>query len=210
MDAEPLVLAMDSDLGSDYYEHMVLAGQYAYAGRDWVCDKVASCSGATIMESPSITTTTSAGWRNMAAGSWWSSAKGRPLPFRVSAALSAGAWATAPSSWRVSLHRRLATALHSTVHGAGRAMSRTQARGKINYKTKQVIAPGLVSREMMMEWIGKLGVELRGAGTDESPQAYKRLPAVLAFHQASVRVLHTLTPLGVAMAGENEHDPFKD
>jgi tRNA-splicing ligase RtcB len=101
-------------------------------------------------------------------------------------------------------------ALNSTVHGAGRAMSRTQARGKINYKTKQVISPGLVSREMMMEWIGKLGVELRGAGTDESPQAYKRLPEVLGFHQASVRVLHTLTPLGVAMAGENEHDPFKD
>ena len=89
-------------------------------------------------------------------------------------------------------------------------MSRTQARGKINYKTKQVIAPGLVSREMMMDWIGKLGVELRGAGTDESPQAYKRLPEVLAYHRNSVRILHTLTPLGVAMAGENEHDPFKD
>jgi len=25
-----------------------------------------------------------------------------------------------------------------------------------------------------------------------------------------VRILHTLTPLGVAMAGENEEDPYKD
>ena len=101
-------------------------------------------------------------------------------------------------------------ALHSTIHGAGRALSRSKARGKINYRTKEVISPGLVSREMMMEWIGKIGVELRGAGTDESPQAYKRLPDVLQFHRSSIKVLHTLTPLGVAMAGENEHDPFKD
>ena len=63
---------------------------------------------------------------------------------------------------------------------------------------------------MMLDWIGRLGVELRGAGTDESPQAYKRLPDVLAYHAGSVRILHTLSPLGVAMAGENEHDPFKD
>jgi len=45
------------------------------------------------------------------------------------------------------------TALHSTVHGAGRVMSRTAARGKINYRTGKVIAPGKISREMMNEWI---------------------------------------------------------
>ena len=51
MDAEPLVLALESDLGQDYYAHMALAGQYAYAGRDWVCEKVASLLGANILES---------------------------------------------------------------------------------------------------------------------------------------------------------------
>jgi tRNA-splicing ligase RtcB (3'-phosphate/5'-hydroxy nucleic acid ligase) len=39
---------------------------------------------------------------------------------------------------------------------------------------------------------------------------YKRLPAVLAAHGDTIRVLHTLTPLGVAMAGANEFDPYKD
>jgi len=63
---------------------------------------------------------------------------------------------------------------------------------------------------MMREWVAKVGVTLRGAGVDESPHCYKRLPEVLAYHADSVRVLHTLTPLGVAMAGENEHDPYKD
>jgi tRNA-splicing ligase RtcB len=53
-------------------------------------------------------------------------------------------------------------------------------------------------------------VELRGGGVDESPHCYKRLPEVLAEHSASVRVHHTLKPLGVAMAGKNEFDPFKD
>lgn len=70
--------------------------------------------------------------------------------------------------------------------------------------------PGAISREMMLGWIELLGVELRGAGTDEAPQAYKRLPEVLAHHAESVRILHTLAPIGVAMAGENEFDPFKD
>jgi tRNA-splicing ligase RtcB len=89
-------------------------------------------------------------------------------------------------------------------------MSRTKARGKINYRTKQIVAPGLVSREMMMNWVQERNVELRGAGTDESPHCYKRLPEVLEHHAGTIRILHTLTPIGVAMAGEDEHDPYKD
>ncbi len=39
-------------------------------------------------------------------------------------------------------------------------------------------------------------VELRGAGVDESPHGYKRLNEVVAAHNASVRILHTLAPVG--------------
>lgn len=102
------------------------------------------------------------------------------------------------------------TAYYSTVHGAGRVMSRTAARGKTDRRTGEVIAPGRVSRQMMAEWLRERGVELRGAGTDESPHCYKRLPQVLAQHEGTVRVLHTLRPIGVAMAGEGERDPYKD
>ena len=63
---------------------------------------------------------------------------------------------------------------------------------------------------MMREWIERAGVELRGAGTDESPHVYRRLPEVLEAHAGSIRVLHTLRPLGVAMASETEWDPYKD
>ena len=210
MDAEPLVLAMDSDLGRDYYDHMVLAGRYAYAGRDWVCDKIASMLGASVVES--VHNHHNFGWieKLMDGRELIVVRKGATPAFPGQRGFVGGSMGDNSVILEGMASEEADEALHSTVHGAGRAMSRTQARGKINYKTKQVIAPGLVSREMMMDWIGKMGVELRGAGTDESPQAYKRLPEVLAYHRNSVRILHTLTPLGVAMAGENEHDPFKD
>jgi len=51
---------------------------------------------------------------------------------------------------------------------------------------------------------------LRGAGTDESPQAYKRLDDVLAAHDETIDIVHRLRPIGVAMAGDNEFDPYKD
>ena len=54
------------------------------------------------------------------------------------------------------------------------------------------------------------GVELRGGGADEAPQCYKRLDEVLAHHEGTIRVLHTLRPIGVAMAGTDVYDPFKD
>jgi tRNA-splicing ligase RtcB len=63
---------------------------------------------------------------------------------------------------------------------------------------------------MMQGWLTKAKVALRGAGLDESPDCYKRLPEVLAEHGNSIRILHTLTPVGVAMAGANEFDPYKD
>ena len=63
---------------------------------------------------------------------------------------------------------------------------------------------------MMLSWVHNQNVELRGAGTDESPHCYKRLPEVFKHHGVTVRILHTLKPMGVAMAGENEFDPYKD
>jgi tRNA-splicing ligase RtcB len=100
--------------------------------------------------------------------------------------------------------------LCSTVHGAGRVMGRLEAKGKVDRKTGEVKRPGKVTQAMMDDWVSDAHVELRGAGVDESPHCYKRLPEVLEEHAGTVRVLHTLTPLGVAMAGKNEFDPYKD
>ena len=87
--------------------------------------------------------------------------------------------------------------LHSTVHGAGRVFGRNQAKRTF-------------TRAQMEAWLRERGVALRGGDVDESPMAYRRLPDVLARHAGTIRVLHTLRPFAVAMAGEGEVDPYKD
>ena len=103
-------------------------------------------------------------------------------------------------------------ALYSTIHGAGRIMSRTQASGKRIWKNgkKVQISEGIIKRYMMDDWVKEEDVELRGAGTDESPHCYKRIDQVLKHHLKTVRVHHMLTPIGVAMAGDDVEDPYKD
>ena len=87
--------------------------------------------------------------------------------------------------------------LYTTVHGAGRTMSRTQA--KATFKRRE-----------MEEWLHTRDVILRGGDIDESPMAYRRLNEVLAHHLDSVKVVHTLRPVIVCMAGKGEYDPYKD
>ncbi len=88
-------------------------------------------------------------------------------------------------------------ALYSTIHGAGRLFSRTTAKRSF-------------TRAQMDAWLQERGVTLAGGDLDESPMAYRRLPDVLAHHAGTIRVLHTLRPFAVAMAGAGEFDPFKD
>ena len=69
-----------------------------------------------------------------------------------------------------------AGALYSTVHGAGRVMSRTAALGKRHRRTGRVLKRGKVSEEMMGEWVRRKGVVLRGGGVDESPHGVPQAP----------------------------------
>src|SRR3984957_10419830 len=50
MEVDPCVLDAASDLGAQYVLAMQLGGAYAYAGRDWVCGRVAALLGANIVE----------------------------------------------------------------------------------------------------------------------------------------------------------------
>jgi len=209
MDVAPLILPTASDLGEQYLSCMALAGRYAYAGRDWVCAEVARILGATILEE--VHNHHNFAWRETHNGvDLWVVRKGATPAFPGQRGFVGGSMGDISVILEGVDSPEAQTALHSTVRGAGRVMSRTAARGKINYRTGKVIAPGKISREMMNEWIQQQGVELRGAGTDESPHCYKRLPEVLNHHANTIKIVHTLQPLGVAMAGENEFDPYKD
>ena len=205
----PLVIQRGHALFDDYVAAMRLAGAFAYAGRDWVCAEVVRILGARVRDE--VHNHHNFAWLEEHRGEMvWVVRKGATPAFpgqRGFVGGSMGDDAVIVEGVESDLSR---VAYYSTVHGAGRVMSRTAAKGKVDRKTAEVLRPGLVSTEMMRDWVRDRGVELRGAGTDEAPQCYKRLPEVLGHHDQTIRVLHTLRPIGVAMAGEREFDPYKD
>ena len=209
MDVEPCVISAGSDLGAQYIECMNLAGQFAYAGRDWVCGKVASILGAPIVEE--VHNHHNFAWRETHdEEELWVVRKGATPAFPGQKGFVGGTMGETSVILEGVENENAKYSLYSTVHGAGRVMGRMEAKGKVDRKTGEVKRAGRVTQEMMDGWLMRANVELRGAGLDESPDCYKRLPDVLAEHGDSIKILHTLTPVGVAMAGANEHDPYKD
>jgi tRNA-splicing ligase RtcB len=209
MDVAPLVLPLGTPIGDDYMEAMRLAGAYAYAGRDWVCEEVARLLGAEIVEE--VHNHHNFAWRERHGDmDYIVVRKGATPAFPGQKGFIGGSMGENAVIVEGVEHPDHVPGLYSTVHGAGRVMSRTAARGKWDRKTGEVLSPGLISKVDMQAWLEKEGVELRGADVDEAPQAYKRLPEVLAHHEGTIRILHTLKPLGVAMAGARTVDPFKD
>ena len=206
-----VLLDLKTPMGDAYWSLMNLAGDYAYAGREWVARKVVSILGG--LELEMIHNHHNFAWRERHDGEDLVVVrKGATPAFPGQKGFVGGSMgddAVILEGSRLETESQKG-ALFSTVHGAGRVMSRTEARGKINWKTKQITSPGKVSWEMLHDWIDDKGVILRGGGLDESPHAYRRLPEVLAAQGDTVKVLHTLTPLVVVMAGENEFDPYKD
>jgi tRNA-splicing ligase RtcB len=102
-----------------------------------------------------------------------------------------------------------ADSLYSTVHGAGRICGRMDAKGKKNEAGEWTRQPRF-TRKQMDAWLQEKHVLLRGGDVDESPMVYRRLPDVLREHEGTIKVLHTLRPFAVAMAGPGEFDPYKD
>lgn len=208
MDQPPVLLDLDSELGDMYYRAMKLAGRYAYAGRDYVIGQVLSILGAEA--DFEVHNHHNYAWRETHNG-------------KDSIVVRKGATPSAPgqigfiggSMGDISVIVRgkdtneNRDSFYSTVHGAGRIMSRTQAAGKMNWKTR-TRSGGQISTVQMTAAVRDYGVELRGAGTDESPFVYRKLQDVLDAHAETIEVLHMLKPIGVCMAGADEFDPYKD
>ena len=210
MHARATVFSLASPLGGDYFAAMKLAGRYAYAGRDYVGERVLDILGA------------NSEWEvhNHHNFAWEEEHDGkRCIVVRKGATPawpgqkcfiggSMGDISVIAEGVETSASKSL---LYSTIHGAGRVMSRTKAAGRKRWRKGRVIRKGgAISREEMNEWLADIGVVLRGADTDEAPQAYKRLTDVLRFHKDALSVLHVLRPIGVAMAGPEVRDEFRD
>ncbi len=240
MDSSPVLFEIDSELGQSYVAAMELAGEYAYAGRDVVVAKVLEILGADATHE--VHNHHNFAWREEHFGrDYWVIRKGCTPARPGQEGFVGGSMGDESVILEGVDGPKAAESLYSTVHGAGRVMSRSQAAGRVRRvkrwacghrdcaytaegpgtclihgsKLRQArvpvqVKPGLVDWPAVQERLREQGIVLIGGGADEAPEAYKRLPEVLEAHAGSIRVKHTLRPLGVAMAGRDVVDPYKD
>ena len=211
MDVPPTVVEENSEIGRDYLAAMHLAGRYAYAGREAVARHVVrQILGAKILEE--VHNHHNFAWRETHDGEgYWVVRKGATPAFPGQKGFVGGSMGDAAVIIEGIDSPVSRDALFSTIHGAGRIMSRTAARGRfVKVGNKRIRQDGLVRHDEMTKWMHDRQIHLRGGDLDEAPQAYRRLPDVLGAHAGTIRVLHTLRPLGVAMAGRDIVDAYKD
>jgi tRNA-splicing ligase RtcB (3'-phosphate/5'-hydroxy nucleic acid ligase) len=241
MDSPPVLFEAGSELGRSYIAAMELAGQYAYAGRDVVVDKVLEILGADAVHE--VHNHHNFAWLEDHFGrTYWVIRKGCTPARPGQEGFVGGSMGDESVILEGVDSADSERALFSTVHGAGRVMSRTQAAGRVRRRKRWACRnrdcdrvfdsnrpcpdhPGAGVRKVWVEeqlksgvvdWpavearLREQGIVLVGGGADEAPEVYKRLPDVLAAHGDTVRVKHTLRPLGVAMAGRDVFDPYKD
>jgi tRNA-splicing ligase RtcB len=196
MNVPPAVVDEDSELGQRYIAAMELAGRYSYAGREWVVERVRKIIGGNVTDM--VHNHHNYAWRENHGGKdLWVVRKGATPAFPGQRGFVGGSMGDDAVILEGVDSEQAKASLYSTVHGAGRMFGRKEAKRRF-------------TRAEMDRWLTERGVTLVGADLDESPMAYRRLPEVLAEHAGTVKVLHTLRPFAVAMAGEGEFDPFKD
>lgn len=217
MDSPPILFDVKSELGQAYLEAIHLAGEYAYAGRDIVVDHVLKIIG-----NPQVTFEVhnhhNFAWREEHYGEkYWVVRKGCTPAFPNQLGFI-GANMMNDSVIVEGIDSELSKqALYSTVHGAGRTMSRNEAAGKKKWKRDidgisrpVTIGRGKVNFEKVKYEMKQRGIELRGSGADEAPECYKKLDDVIFYMENTIKVIFRLHPIGVAMAGSDVYDPYKD
>ena len=200
MEQPPTLLNMDSEVGQLYFQAMELAGKYAYAGRDHVMQQTLDILQAeAIVE---VHNHHNYAWKETHVGKEYIVVRKGATP---AAPGQLGFVGGSMGDISVILQgidsEKSRDSFYSTIHGAGRIMSRTKAAGKMNWRTKKRRG-GAISEQDMQQAVKRYGVELRGAGVDESPYVYRNLQEVLDAHAGTIEVQHILKPVGVVMAGD--------
>jgi tRNA-splicing ligase RtcB len=175
-------LELTSEAGQEYWAAMNLMGDYAAANHDVIHRLVTRLLGARII----------AGVENHHNFAWKETHGGRELIVHRKGATPAGAGVLGviPGSMAspafVVRGKGDAASLHSASHGAGRRMSRTQAKEKYNFRAVQ-------------KDLEKKGVRVLSAGADEVPYVYKDIHEVMQQQQDLVETIAQFDPRIVKM-----------
>jgi tRNA-splicing ligase RtcB (3'-phosphate/5'-hydroxy nucleic acid ligase) len=176
-------LDLDSAEGREYWAAMELMGRYAAANHELIHRHIAAHLGADVLLDI----------ENHHNFAWKERHLGREVVVHRKGATPAGPDAAGiiPGSMAapgfVVRGRGQPESLDSAAHGAGRRMSRKQAKKQF-------------SRHFMNETLAERGVTLMSAGLDEAPMAYKDISEVMAAQQDLVKVIARFDPVLVKMA----------
>jgi tRNA-splicing ligase RtcB len=135
MDSPPVLFEVDSELGQSYISAMQLAGEYAYAGRDTVVSKVLEILGAEATHE--VHNHHNFAWRERHFGrDLWVIRKGCTPAEPGQEGFVGGSMGDDSVILEGVAGDEATESLFSTVHGAGRVMSRTQAAGRVRRRKR--------------------------------------------------------------------------
>ncbi len=176
---------LQSDLGEQYWRAMQLAGEYAAANHAVIHERIACATGFAVAASV----------ENHHNFAWIESVDGQDVVVHRKGATPAGrdVLGVIPGSMGdpgfVVRGKGAVAAINSASHGAGRQMSRRQAKKNI-------------SRHEQQAYLRQHNVELLGGGLDEAPQAYKSIHEVMAAQSDLVTIVGQFEPRIVRMAND--------
>lgn len=180
-------LDLDDEAGQEYWRAMELMGRYASANHALIHAHIVRHLGCGVVW----------GVENHHNFAWKETHGGREVVVHRKGATPAGAGVLGviPGSMAapgfVVRGRGNPESMNSAAHGAGRAMSRTQAKRQFHWPE---VKPLLRERQ----------VRLLSAGLDEAPMAYKDIHAVMAAQRDLVEVIARFDPRIVKMAPGHE------
>ncbi|QJB58478.1 RtcB family protein [Pseudodesulfovibrio sp. zrk46] len=174
---------MDSDEGAEYWRAMTLMGRYSAANHQLIHDNLVSHIGAEVL----------AVIENHHNFAWREKHNGKKVIIHRKGAIPAakGQLGVIPGSMTASSYvvkgKGNPLSLNSAAHGAGRAMSRSEAARRFSW-------------ENIQEALKKSRVHLISAGLDEAPMAYKNIERVMDAQDDLVERVARFNPRLVKMA----------
>ena len=176
---------MDSEEGRDYWKCMELMGRYASANHELIHDHIARTLGVEIVKS--IENHHNFAWKENHSGrEVIVHRKGATPADQDTIGIIPGSMATPGFVVR---GKGNGSSLRSASHGAGRLMSRTQAKKSCTW-------------EEARRFLTERGVTVVSASLDEVPMAYKDIEAVMAAQADLVEIIARFEPKIVMMSSE--------